>query len=170
MGVNVRIVLPPNVRLRDVGAVLGVAAGLPPLMVRDASSSAMWVVVGGVTVSSVSGEVEVATIRLNGKLVDGIGTHTVTYHFEGPGGTRLLCPSSTPFWIACGLRLVEFFGGSVTFQDTYDTPDRSFPWKPDALNCPEDGEEWESLQARIAAVRPVTADELEECAGFAAHK
>jgi hypothetical protein len=172
MGVDCKTYLPPNVRIRDVANILGIAAGLKPHMYQSEQfSDSSWAEVNGVSVSG-SGIVTLANIDLRGDMVDGMKHHFVSYHFEAShSGDRLLMPRSTAFWIACMKRLVDFYGGRIDFNDCDDTDvDYEVPPKSNEENCPEDGDEWDDFQKRVLAVEPVTKAEMEYLDGVAAYK
>ena len=175
MGVDCKIILPANVRLKDVADVIGVAAGFKPEKSPLGSSHPdSWAVrVPGVRVSSFNcqGLESCAKIELVGETMDGVKDHYVMYHFEYDDGQRLLAPRSTAFWLGIGHRLVDFFGGSIDYQDCDDSyKDYSVPGKSDELNQPEGGDEWDSLQERMFAVKPLTKEELKRFNKLTAYK
>lgn len=164
MGIDCRIYLPDNVRIKDVADVLGRAAGCP--------LSTGYARVAGVAVLSIPDVPSAAEIQVApaGGCVDGEPVHRVTYHFETDGRGRLLTPPSTPFWVAVARRLVGFFGGVVDYDDSDDCDvDFARPHRANRFNCPTDGEDWDSLQGRIAAVPPLSAGELAAAADLAAY-
>lgn len=173
MGVDCRITLPPNVRLADVAKVMGIAAGLPwEKQFAGRLPDGLWFVhVPKVRVSSgCRGLESCANIEFVGETVDGVSGHHVLYHFEGKDGNRLMLPRSTAFWIAIARRLVDFYGGVIDYADCDDVyDDYAVPFKETALNSPKDGAEWEAHRDRVAAVKPITSDELEACKKFAAY-
>lgn len=165
MGVDCKIYLPGNVRVRDVANVMGIAAGLKPSWHKKG-----WAEVPGVALKPTS-LVEMCSIELSGELVDKSDKHFCGYHFEGGrGASRLLSPRSTAFWIGVGRRLVNFFGGEMTYQDCDDGIDFFLPPKSDAENKPEDGDEWDVFQKRVVAVVPLTLEELQGLNELAAYK
>lgn len=164
MGVNCRLHLPGNVRIRDVANVIGVLSGLP---VRRRES-------GGVDVDGVevrdTGEPSMAQIKLYGRMVDGEVSHETFYHFEGHGTSKLMTPKSRPYWIAVCGRLVMFFGGRLDYQDCDDSEcDYEVRAKSDAKNQPGDDPQWSDLQDRIASLTPLTLEEIEKAKPFAAY-
>lgn len=172
MGVDCKIYLPANVRIRDVAKVIGVVTGCA-IHHRNLSSydgDGWYVDVPAVELDR-SSMVTLASVYIRRKTIDGADDHYVLYHFEGSGGRRLMMPRSTAFWIAVGVRLVTFFGGSIDFQDCDDVDaDLHVDPKSDAMNCPEDGVEWQNLQERIAALKPITEEEWRSFDEFAAYK
>ena len=175
MGVDCKITLPANVRLKDVADVIGVAAGFKPekspLGSRHPDS---WAVhVPGVRVSSFNhaGLESCAKIELVGETVDGVKYHYAMYHFEYDDGKRLLNPRSTAFWLGIGHRLVDFFGGSLDYQDCDDSDkDYHVLGKHNRSNQPTDGKDWQDLQERMFAVKPLTKSELKRFDKLAAYK
>lgn len=73
----------------------------------------------------------------------------------------MLYCSSTSFWQAVGKRLVDFFGGSVDFNDCDDI-DVDYSKEPGStdVNAPTSGEHWENFQKRILEVPRIHKDEL----------
>lgn len=158
MGCDTRIWLPGNVRATTVAEVLGRLVGCRALGGRET-----FVRVEGTNVTPAS-VAECAYLEIN---PPGGKPFKVLYHFEastrGPrtGHQRVIMPRSVPFFIAAGVRLVDFFGGQIDFKDT-DSRDVDYArrGKSDDMNCPEDGVPWKALQERIAMVEPLTMAEL----------
>lgn len=97
----------------------------------------------------------------DGRLVDGERCHSVLYFFEGTKkGERMMIPPSTDFWIAIGKGLVEFFGGTLDYNDCDDS-DVDFKRAARKDIHAEGNEEWYSLQERKLAVKPLTKADLE---------
>lgn len=166
MGVDCKIVLPGNVRVDDVALVLGASAGLKKEWAPYDFKSAR---VLGVEINSIDGIPTCVNIELKGDLIDGFKHHHVMYYFEYHG-LRLLMPRSTGFWIACGHRLVDFFGGRIDYKDCDDeSKDYFVPKKSRKLNCPDDGEAWDKFEERIMAIEPITKVELEEYSKYAVY-
>ena len=167
MGMNCKITLPAACRLRDVADVIGALAGLP-VQRQYFETCPGWITrVEGVECSSYAqlGLEGCAKIQYQNPM-DGLD-HQIMYHFEwGKDGSRGLMPSSTPFWIAIGRGLVDFFGGSVDYNDCDDSDvDYQKPEQPDIHA--EDDEEWYSLQERKLAVKRITKAEIKELAKVA---
>lgn len=160
MGTDCRIILPDNVVVGNVSKVLGRLAGLP-VERHHHDPRTWWAKVKGAKVETTSVP-EMVMIRW--------GDRHTTYHFEyGPGG-RLMLPRSTAFWLAAGNRLIEFFGGSIDWNDCDATDvDREFPAKTRAENSPEDGEPWYDFQDRLMALKPLHRDEIEAMREHAAY-
>lgn len=171
MSVDCCIWLPNNVRVRDVANVLGIAAGLFPSRVSISDNKGWYINVDGVSVSP-SVVPTLAEIALRGIMVDGENIHWVLYHFEPDRtGYRLLMPKSTAFWITCGCKLVDFFGGEIDFQDCDEfTCNYKKAKKSNINNCPSDGKAWSGLQERIEAVTPITQKELEHTSRLSAYQ
>jgi hypothetical protein len=151
MGVDCKIELSADARVFDVAIVMGQLAGLP-------LSEKPYVDVTGVQVQPAS--LGCANILLSGEMVDGEKNHHVLYHFEGPRGTRLLLPPSTPFWCAVADGLIEFFGGRVDYDDCDEVKwDREVPhpeWPNDPVSEDEnDNRLYEEYQRRLRSVKPI---------------
>jgi hypothetical protein len=80
----------------------------------------------------------------------------VAYHFEVSrpnAGRRLAVLGANHDATRVARALVDFFGGFADFNDCDDTErDYEQPDRSDAENCPEDGAEWDALQARMWAL------------------
>ena len=159
MGVNCKITLPPAARLQDVADVIGALAGMPCKQRDFGKGLKGWAAhVDGVTAESIKGLPTCANIEFDSP-VDG-SRHHVMYHFEWDRhGNRGLMPRSTPLWCAIGKGLVDFFGGSVDYND-WDAiaVDYSQPARDDIHA--EDGAEWYAFQERKLAVQPISAEQL----------
>lgn len=84
---------------------------------------------------------------------------SIFYHFENKDG-RWLSMGCHPTAIAIASALVSFFGGSADFNDCDDSEDDFVVPERTDIHA-EDGKEWHDLQARLLAVRPLSADELD---------
>ncbi len=150
--------LPVDVRIADVAKVIGILAGLPADK-EPLGGGSYCCRVHGVEVKP-SGMAEVATITINGDLVDGEKQHYSTWHWEPEDEGRLLYPKANPFWIAVGLKLVDFFGGTIVYTDTDGRKPNHRAKKPRQSNNPQDGKPWQDFQDAILAVKPLTKAEL----------
>jgi hypothetical protein len=173
MGVNCRAYLPPNVAVDKVADVIGAAAGCPveryALDSNRERRGRMCTRVRDVKVITTSVPTMVSIV-VERATVDGEKSHFTYYHFEGEGGLRTMMPPSTAFWIAVMTRVVDFFGGRLTYQDCEGGVDYEVSFKSDSENWAEDGDEFYSLQDRIAAVRPITEEEWRSFDEHAAYK
>lgn len=174
MGVDVKINLPDNVRVKDVAYIIGIAAGCPIQWEKtEHDPDHSWLRVRGVEVKGTS-SVEMAEISIRSTghlLVDGEDMHYLFYHFESSRGGRSLGPRSTAFWLAVAHRLVDFFGGSIDYQDCDDVEvDYSRPKKPRRLNSPEDGDDYWNFYKRLSEVKPITEEEMQHFDKLAAYK
>ena len=165
MGIDADISLPPNVRLHDVAVVLAALYGHEVRRSKRGSAQCI-----GVALTSSSHVPQCAWIKIPPVPRFGRPAMQVLYHFELEKGRRGLGFRSWPLAIAMLKRLADFFGGNVDYNDCdsnahdYERPDRD-----DVANCPDDGEPWEDLQDRMAAVKAVTREEIAECRRFAAY-
>lgn len=170
MGVDCGITLPPAARLRDVADVIGALAGLP-MRRRQLDDRGAWAAhCEGIRYSGYepeTGLAECAKIEFHSPTVK--RDCYVMYHFEWDRyGNRGLLPRSTSFWIAIGLGLVDFFGGSVDYSDC-DHSDIDYEQPARSDIHAEDGEEWDSFQSRKMEVKALTQEDLEACASVAAY-
>ncbi len=144
MGTDCKIYLPGNVRVRDVANVVGIALGAEAQW--QGSDGATWVIVPDAAVHP--SMPEMSSIVTRGR--------RATYHFEvsrpNVGRREVMLGAGTDATRVARV-LVDFFGGFADFNDCDET-DRDYeqPDRPDAENCPEDGAEWDALQARIWAL------------------
>lgn len=151
MGANTIIVLPYNVRARDVATVIGVAAGMP----TQWDEKGRWIKNDVVVEHGVSYD----TVKI---LFDG---RYGLYFFETSDHEgRVFYPGSSAFWSLIGKRLVDVFGGSVVYNDCDENdgkiPNYSKPWRSFAENCPRGDEPWMDLQNRMLNVPRISADEM----------
>jgi hypothetical protein len=170
MGVNANILLPENVRVRDVACVIGVAAGLKS--VRSLIDGGFYLCVPGAKVTSTS-VVSMAQIMLvsddGTTLIDGEEVHFCFYHFETDEQTgRAINPTSTPFWLAIGIKLVDFFGGHLIAQDCEESA-YNYKRPPVYEKMPDDGQPYFDFQMAMEAVVPITQKDLDEVRSFAAY-
>lgn len=153
MSNSTHIKLPHNVRIRDVASVIGRLLGCEAERAPLSGGESWYADVTGVSAVVTAGSAGCAWIEV---LRPSASARSYLYHFEAPCG-RLLMPTACAEAIALGKGLVDFFGGSVDFNDCDSAEDDYVqPAKTDAENRPEDGAEWRSLQERIMAVRPMT--------------
>jgi hypothetical protein len=167
MGIDCRLTLAPNARVQDVASVLGILFGLPCAL-EPLDGGGVVCQVRGVRVVPAGQIPEMCFIELrapNGDLVA-----RSNYHFENPGGRRLISARARAETLAAFRRVADFFGGVVDDMDcddeaaNYVAPDRG-----DAENHPSDGAPWNALQRRMAAVLPLTEDAIAACRPFAAY-
>jgi hypothetical protein len=167
MGVDCKVWLPCNCQVHTVAEVLGKLYGLPSRMGHFKTGDGSWhVLIAGVLISH-SGGLPCATIQIETK-----PPLRCSYHYEPEQGHgRLLIARSHARWVAAGRALVDFFGGHVDYQDCDDSEcDYSRPPRPNAENCPASGRDWERLQERIHALKPIGRRELNEAEKLVAYK
>ena len=170
MGVDALIKLPPDVRIDDVAKVIGVLAGLP-IEKQPLDANGTWCIrVNGAKAEGILNIASCATIKIHGKLVDGEEDHHVMFHYEPDDGIdRLIMPRSTAFWISIGKRLIQFFGGKLTYSDCVGGIDEQAE-KPRQSNNPTDGKPWQDFQQEIADLKPITKPELKAANKVASYK
>lgn len=180
MGVDCYIQLPGNVRVRDVGDVIGILSGVPAVkrslgsLAEDGAYSAH---VEGVNVEPAQ-VVGLATITVTAPLskaaqeARGVDEQPYClYHFEPSECERLIMPRSTGYWLAIGYGLIQFFGGTLICQDCDEKLKQyHFATRFDDENCPEDGREWQRFQDRKLALKPLKAKDFLRMEKYAAYK
>ena len=170
MGVDVRIMLPGDVRLRDVGNIIGILAGLPIETRHIKDTDTPYVTVNGVKVEGTVMIPEMAIINLTGKMVDGEERHYATYHYETEDSGVLMIPPSTEFWVAIGIELCKFFGGKIDYNDCDEGKwNRTFK-KPRKKNNPQDNSAWAKFQKEILDLKPLTTKDLLRVQKYACYK
>lgn len=167
MGIDCKCWLPYYVEIRDVADVIGACMGLEKQK-KNLDDEAWYSHVDGVffeSFSSLPSCVNIVWKQPNGKC------RNVLYHFEPGGGKgRLIMPRSTTFWIAVCIRLVDFFGGEVDFNDCdYTDVDYAKPHRPLKEVCPVDDLPWQEFQQRKWDIPPLTQAELDAADKFASY-
>ena len=169
MGINVKIELPSDVRLHDVAMVMGVLVGFPKELksLGDKSGSTYLEVKGIKIYSAVVPSCACISLASLGKGNMLFINDEVMFHYELEGRDyRGMYPRATPFWIAMGRRLVEFFGGRVQFNDSIGTEWDLEEGRPRRRNNPSDGREWQVFQDAMFAIKPLTFKELADAEKF----
>jgi hypothetical protein len=170
VGVDCRVVLPHRARLDDVVKVMGCLAGLPTQWTE--SSGVRWLDVTGGRAKSYAPDwhlTSCAEIVLDPVAVGDATIVRCMFHFDlalgGRNGLRYehsgrgIGPRSTPFWLAIGKGLVDFFGGVMDYQDCDDIDvDYQQPEREDIQAF--DGEPWRLFQERIANVAALAEADL----------
>ncbi len=112
--------------------------------------------------------------QVNLHFVDGANTTwTWLYHAEDKDDDRFktLAPSSHAMGIAVGIRLVQFFGGNLTFNDNYDEPDLVVEPKralfPTKKRNQSSNDRWYQFENALRAVPALTSQELLDAAPYA---
>lgn len=152
-----------NAPLGDVANAIGILLGCK----RTFEPEHGWVKVEGVKTGHCENQPELAriTVTLPGRHVQGVnangtGERAFLWHWEsGPEAKRLIMPRATAANIALMRRLAQTFGGTFERHDCGDAPVERFDAPPD-LHA-EDGRGWYDRQARLAALRPLTAEDVE---------
>lgn len=177
MGVDVRVHLPANVRLDTVARVMAAYAGgeVKKSFFENDSKSGWSTRVDGYKIKSCEAIPSMVEIIIEpGKpMVDGENLHHCFYHFEPSEreGGRLMMPRSTAFWIALMTKVVDFFGGTLDYQDCDSVDvDYTVPAKSWEENSAEDGAAWYALQNRILSIKPITKADWKAANKHAAYK
>jgi hypothetical protein len=153
---------------------MGILAGLPKEKVFFNDGSNFYVKVKGAEIKStaIPEMVEIVLKATDGlKLLDESEYHFCFYHFENADSKYIsLNPPSTPFWIAIGMGLCEFFGGKIDFDDCDDKDiDRTYK-KPRTRNNPHDNDEYHKFQKQIWKLESLGIDELVLAKGYSAYQ
>jgi hypothetical protein len=170
MGVDCKIHIPADVKLRDLEVAMGVAAGF--CKEKKACGNSFYVKIEGVKVKGSEMFPMCPTIVLEQQTLDKITGHHVMYHLEDSethGKFKLLMPRSTPFWIAMGVKLVTIFGGYIDYNDCDEIKSDFKRKKPRKFNDPGDGVEWEELQQALWDIKPITQEDLVAVRGYASY-
>jgi len=158
MGVDTIIRFSDMTRFRNVAIVMGILAGNKPTQ-TDLNGEGYYTECNGVKTRSCGDSLpECAKIIFSHREEN----HFVLYHFEAEDGGRLLLPPSTPFWLAMGERLIQFFGGVMILNDCrdYDDPDNQIKRKGYRYRHADDGEPYFKLQKAMYDLAPITKDDI----------
>lgn len=178
MGVDCRIELPPETRMGDIATAIAALAGIAV----EIESLGNY---GGVVAATKRGAVKLKPLQwsdsggteaqFKGNLVDGETGHTVILFPQskmqkcaGIGGPTCVAlnPPSTPFWCAIGHGLVNFFGGSIDYNDCDDTIEDYAVEKPRPWNNPDNGPFWNNFQRELAEIDPVIPADFASVAAY----
>lgn len=193
MGVDSVLSLPPGTRVGDVAKVLGAAFGLDRGMHPFRDREGGFFEVPGAKVKVVENVPTMLWVILSGPGVDDPARLGVSlgiemqageqilwrdrgayWHYENDraevAGSPMVCAGSTPHWIAALRRAGEFFGGVLDRNDC-DVSLADEVWPPVAEHRPySNGDEWQRLQDDMAAVEPLTPDEVADARQWAAYR
>jgi hypothetical protein len=174
MGVDIRILLPANVRVDDVAKVLAILDGVPA---KKRQLGNWWLqppCQGESYCADVDVDVAGAEKIPSCAHIDWTGAsgkRLWLYHFESDNGWRLLMPRATAWNIAAGRRLIRFFGGKLDYNDCDSTSwNEIVHAKSSTVNAPNDGKPWHNLQDRLLALTPLTQEEIESADKVASYK
>lgn len=168
MGVDTLIFLPNDVRVRDVGDVIGILLGLPASQQQE--KWGRYTEVEGVKVEGIKEMPECCHIILKGKMIDGEENERFLFHMECSDSNRkLIMPRSYPLVIALGLKLCEFFGGEVHYQDCEDEKPNKMFKKSRKYNNPDDGKDWQSFEDEKFKIKPLTKKDINNARKFACY-
>ena len=176
MGIDTEIRISKDARIDDVAEVIGILSGLTPEWVT--SSGASWVKVEGVKVEGIvnipsCAEIYIMALKEETALVDGTASHFVMFHFQPSECAlthNLMIPPSTAYWIAVGLKLCKFFGGSVRYNDCDSLRAERYFKRPRKDNAPSDGKPWKDFQKEMFNLKPLTQKDLDRAGKVAAYK
>lgn len=168
MSVNAHITLSHDAWVIDVAQAIAVLSGIKPEWRTKDKFTFLWV--PGMTMSASSGW-WAAHIKINGQLVDGEAIHEVTLWFEDPEHplySRLLMPLSTPYWLAIGKRLIDFFGGVLIYQDHLPKESLHIPKRRPHYNHNDD-EQFSIRQDELFRLEPLRASDIQAMRPYAAY-
>ena len=98
---------------------------------------------------------------------NGTGARMLYWHHESGAGRSLSTKA-----VACNVALVRaigrLFGGTVTLNDATDEQE-TYP-APSVDVWAEDGQGWYQLQALLAAIKPLTIEDMDEAVAYAAYQ
>lgn len=180
MGVDIRLYLPPTVRIDRVAVALGAIHGLP--LVKNHfdhhTEGEFYVSCPDVKIRSHAdiGIPEMLSFEFETPHGE---CRSITFHFEADGetpggglaaGYRLLSMRTSARNIAVAKRLVKLFGGRVVFNDcgdkTFSRPDMNVPAYKYAAG---DAAPYFAMQKRLADIKPLTTKEIAANAKIAAY-
>lgn len=194
MGVDCYINLPMDVDIDDIAHVMSILVGNKPILepINGSQNGGIACHVKGYQFASThTPHMTMINLELvgGGLMVDGTDHHYCHFFYcsrnEETGKiVNCLYPRSNPFWCALGKKLVQFFGGSVQFNDCDSAKGKNVyrskrhcPVDKHGLT-PHDGKEWNEYQKAMSEIKPLTIKDLEEVrhltgypdAGFAKNK
>jgi len=156
------IYFPADVRIKDVMAVIGILCGCEKTKVHLDGRDGWFTRVGDSPNVSVSNTPtpDYVTIctgpSINGERFRG------GYFFESRNSGRELHCDRDPFCHIVGIRLIQFFGGQIDFDDCdgcdcdYECP------KPRKKNNPSGGESWQAFQKDLMNLLPIREEDLDK--------
>ncbi len=155
MGIDVKVKLPSNVSFRNVSKAIAIILGAKPRLAPLGNGGKVTDVPDGVITLNDNSVTSCQSFNVN---VPDRPNRWFLYHYEyGNAGHRgLSFNARNPSNIDLAKAIVDFFGGDVDFDDCDDVEcDYSVPAKSDLENHPEDNEEWDDLQHRLMAIKPI---------------
>jgi len=159
MGVDCRITLPGDTRVRDVASVIGILAGHPKHWYVTQDKKASWIEVDRVEIANrptMDSYCEIHLLDDDGKIY-----HHTLFFFEweyplfGRYETKGLSPNANPFWQNIGMGLIKFFGGSLDLNDCDDVRVDRWRKKPRKRNNPSTNAEWDAFQKQLDLLEPI---------------
>lgn len=174
MGVDTRIILPSNVRIRDVAMAFAIAAG-NTIHWEKSSSNTKDSYGGDLKFLRVAYKIktsdcspEMAQILFEQHITRSRDTGCLAYWFwENDSNTRLIIVRSSAFWIAIAHRIVDFFGGAIDYSDC---DDNEVDYYVEAkINNPTGGRAWDMFYKRMSEIEPITKEDMEHFEKFAAY-
>lgn len=171
MGADCDVQLPERVRLRDVADVLAALAGLPMERMAIGDECSWAAHVPGVSYITHDDVPELVYITFSDPGVK--ETRMISFHYENdahePPG-RQVSFKSTARNIALAVGLVNFFGGTVDFNDCDDSTKIDYVARiPDIIRASDDPV-WTLFQERKMAVKPVTTYDISRYKSVAGYR
>ena len=174
MGANAYIYLPTYIQIKDVASLLGAFAGLKPVkrFFHDDKAEGWYTLVPGVKAVAGYAAKKADIVWEDGNLLKPTGD--ASYYFESENrrrGDKTLYVTSTSWWIAAGVRLLDLFGGELIPNDCDPEKGRiKKPWKSMKIVCPKNGADWYALQEKILTAPAITMEEILPYENLAAYQ
>ena len=162
MGTDCQVLLPTDVRARDVATAIAILLGADKTK-QPLGKGGSWVCQTDASVEANTAVPTCADLVVPGD--------RYLYHFEVQGGQRLIMRRSRAKAIALFYALAKFFGGAVDFNDCDDQYDRFYErslQRP--VNDPEDGVLWTQLQEDLFNLEPLTEKDIAQYEDYAAYR
>lgn len=160
MGVDTQIYLPAYAGVDEITRAIGILVGLPKEQKHLDNSKMYYVNVPDIECQNNPSVVGLVDIKFKSPL---FGDHQVLLHLDLTGihaGEKLLMPRATSFWIALGTRLIQFFGGSLDYNDC-DVIETNLIIRKRAVDFDNDNQWWKFQQA-LWNLNPMTMAEVDE--------
>lgn len=158
MSIDCKIILPHTTRGEEIGEVVWIAAGLPFKWESHSHSGGTFhsvrIAAEPVTPSKLPG---LSWLRFKGSSVDDDDHQAVIHHDYWDG--KLVSARGTPFWIAIGIKLVDFFGGWIDYRDDDDSFN-DYQKEPVFVEEHDDKELFQAFHDALRAIKPITKEEF----------
>lgn len=169
MGCDCNIYLPLNVRPKDIVNVIGILCGKEKKWEYSAFKTAKWIKVEGIKWVGNEAIPEMTSLIVASPLSEVVTPYRESinaYHFwmceeDRRGKFQQISVRSCNFWNVVGIKLVNFFGGEIDFNDCDEVEvNYSRRAKPNDVNGYESEEDFNKFQNRLFKLQPLTADDF----------